>query len=95
MLHLPEGEQTRSKSLSRRGYVRERKRPQVLWMLGLLHALGRQILERAAPAELPLTIVDVGGGRGDLALAIAACLGERLGVGREGVQVLVTIAIKV
>jgi hypothetical protein len=48
LLHMPAGEQTRSKSLSRRGYVLQRKRPQVLWMLGLLAALGRRRLSAAA-----------------------------------------------
>ena len=84
MLHMPVGEQTRSKSLSRRDYVIERKRPQVLWMLGLLRLLGKRRLEqrRARGGEgggEVLRLVDVGGGRGDLALAIGACLGDSLG----------------
>eukprot|EP01048_Picozoa_sp_COSAG05_P027490 COSAG05_NODE_8045_length_742_cov_1.209953_1_plen_204_part_01 len=91
---MPAGEQTRSKSLSRRDYVLERKRPQVIWMLGLIAALGRRRLDANATAatvtnalgssashqrhQQLLRVVDIGGGRGDLALAIGACLGQRL-----------------
>jgi hypothetical protein len=121
MLHIPVGEETRSKSLSRRGYVTDRKRPQVVWMLGLLRALGRRILaererrgsvgaEAAASSgkqegsgvagprspPLPLRLVDIGGGRGDLALAIAGCLGPSLRLpGVDGQQHAVAVHVLV
>lgn len=47
-------------------YIDERKRPQVLWMLRLI----RRLVENTGKDVISL--VDVGGGRGDLANAVAA-----------------------
>jgi hypothetical protein len=60
-LNLPD-----PKDLRRLQYIDERKRPQVLWMLRLI----RRLVENTDKDVIRL--VDVGGGRGDLANAVAA-----------------------
>jgi len=65
-LNLPDPTDTR-----RTSYIDERKRPQVLWMVDLIcHLLHAD----DADDGRTLHLIDVGGGRGDLAIAVAACL---------------------
>ena len=61
-LHLPNPNDAR-----RIKYINERKRPQVKWMLGLI----QKMLNGMNPQRV-LQLVDIGGGRGDLANAVAA-----------------------
>ena len=56
---------------SRSDYVHGKKRPQVLWFLRELRALITAGRPHPALVEEPVLFVDVGGGRGDLSLAIA------------------------
>ena len=62
-------------------YATERKRPQVQWMLSLIKMLCQsrvQCRPNLPTDKHPICLVDVGGGRGDLALAIGQCLGAAL-----------------
>ena len=53
----------------RQKYMDERKRPQIVWMLDLIERL---VAEMNSDDNRALHLVDIGGGRGDLALAVAA-----------------------
>ena len=64
-LNLPNSEDKR-----RRRYIEERKRPQIEWLIEQIRKLAR---ERGGAFR---TILDIGGGRGDLALAMAHCFPE-------------------
>ena len=64
-LNLPNRE-----DLRRRRYVEERKRPQIEWLVAQVRELAQ---ERGSKFH---SILDVGGGRGDLALALAHCFPE-------------------
>ena len=81
-LNIPDANDTK-----RMQYINERKRPQVKWMVDCVQRLMLQYEAReedsnAVPAsgsppglsgtDIPVRIVDIGGGRGDLAMAIAA-----------------------
>ena len=72
-------------------YINERKRPQVKWMVDC----AMRLLNTHAPANgtkmnssFPIRVVDVGGGRGDLAMAVAAAF---LAMGNNLLQVHVTV----
>ncbi len=64
-LNLPNRDDPR-----RRRYVEERKRPQIEWLVAQVREMAQ---ERGAKFQ---SILDVGGGRGDLALALAHCFPE-------------------
>ena len=64
-LNLPNSEDKR-----RRRYIEERKRPQIEWLIEQIRNLER---ERGGAFR---SILDIGGGRGDLALAMAHCFPE-------------------
>ena len=51
-------------------YIEERKRPQIQWMLQLIQRVVQET--QVQHARRTLQLVDVGGGRGDLSMALAA-----------------------
>jgi len=65
-------------------YVEERKRPQVLWMLSLIREIARldppsandDIASVQPQSKRHVHLVDIGGGRGDLANAVAAFVSQ-------------------
>ena len=72
-------------------YVEERKRPQILWMLQRIRRLvgcDDALADSTAPPRI-LRLADIGGGRGDLANAIAAYFAQP--EIREKVQVYITV----
>eukprot|EP01062_Namystynia_karyoxenos_P003824 TRINITY_DN11358_c3_g1_i2.p1 TRINITY_DN11358_c3_g1~~TRINITY_DN11358_c3_g1_i2.p1 ORF type:complete len:556 (+),score=165.78 TRINITY_DN11358_c3_g1_i2:104-1669(+) len=61
-----------SRGLSRADYAKSKKAPQVRWMQRAVSAAAAAA--RRPPCGRPLRILDIGGGRGDLALAVARAL---------------------
>lgn len=57
----------------RKKYILSKKMPQVKWMIALMRRL---LAKRISVKREPITICDVGGGRGDLAIAAAAAFAE-------------------
>ena len=68
LLNIPNPEDRK-----RQHYIVTKKVPQIKTMVSLAHA----VVELRTRKEHPIGIVDVGGGRGDLAIALAASFGKR------------------
>jgi len=93
LLNLPDGLSEKEEQ-RRREYINHRKRPQVLWMIELIKRLLSLVKEgkcemlskyeyqgkETASLNPCFHCVDVGGGRGDLALGLATALGESVRV---------------
>eukprot|EP00919_Chromeraceae_sp_WS-2016_P022990 GHVR01054690.1.p1 GENE.GHVR01054690.1~~GHVR01054690.1.p1 ORF type:complete len:380 (+),score=57.24 GHVR01054690.1:1241-2380(+) len=57
----------------------QKKAPQVLWMVHIIQSFVDNH-KKKKPSRLPVHLLDVGGGRGDLAIALAGCLAEDVSV---------------
>ena len=93
LVNLPDGLSEKEEQ-RRREYINHRKRPQVQWMIELIKRLRSLVTEgkrelvtttggqksKAALFDPCFHCVDVGGGRGDLALGLATALGESVRV---------------
>jgi hypothetical protein len=57
------------KDIKRQKYINDRKRPQIKWMI---QRIDRLLLNKKYKVNENVHLVDIGGGRGDLAMAVAA-----------------------
>jgi hypothetical protein len=67
-------------------YAAEKKRPQICCMLDRLHHLVAHCMRNRTCSSSPVHVVDIGGGRGDLGLAVATCFAKCFAEGAVGVD---------
>ena len=61
---------------TRREYLHDKKWPQIRWLVKRLDPILQHIRQKKLEAQKYIEILDVGGGRGDLAVAVAEAFGD-------------------